>query len=123
VRHFMTMLYTSGGVKREEKLGYTKDVIYRRHLVSTVSVTYNPLNTIRAYFCLVDNAGVDLLGSSTRVPSDESTVFLRKRRAFGPWRIKPSVQRDRPRRVSGWWTAAVRSVAKEVVNIILGMEM
>ena len=62
----MTMLYTSGGVKREEKLGYTKDVIYcRRHLICTVSVTYNPLNTIRVYFCLVDNVGVNLLGSST----------------------------------------------------------
>ena len=86
-----------------------------------VSVTYNPLNTIRTYFCLTDNV-TDLLGSSTWVPSDESTFFLCERRAFGPWRTKPSVQRDRPLRVSGWWIAAVRSVAKEVVNIILGNE-
>lgn len=93
-----------------------------RHL-SVRYLTYNPLNSIRAYFCLVDNRGIDLLRSSTRVPLDESTDFFRERKAFGPWRIKPSVQRDRPRSVSGWWTAAVRSVANEVVNIILGMEM
>jgi hypothetical protein len=121
VRHFMTMLYTYGGVRREEKLGCIKAVTLATS-ICTVSVTYNLLNTIRVYFCLIDNIGIELLRSSTRVLLDESTVFLRERKAFGPWRIKPSVQRDRPRRVSGWWTAAVRSVAKEVVNIILGME-
>jgi hypothetical protein len=77
------------------------------------------LGAMDTYFCLLDD--VRVLWGSIRVASDKSTFFFRKRRAFGPCRIYPNVQRDRPRRVSGWWIAAVRSVAREVVNTILRM--
>lgn len=117
----MIMLYTSGEVNVKTKMGYIKYVLYvASSLYGTCHI--NSLSTIRAYFCLVDDVGIGLFGGSTRVPSGASTLFLRKRRAFGPWKIKSSVQRDRPRRVSGWWTAAVRSVAKVVVKTILRME-
>ena len=43
----------------------------------------------------------------------------RQKPAFGPFITNASVHRDRPRRVSGRWIAAVRSVDKDRMNISL----
>ena len=45
--------------------------------------------------------------------------FRRQKPAFGPFMTNASVHRDRPRRVSGRWMAAARSVDKDRMNINL----
>jgi hypothetical protein len=60
----MTMLYTSGEVNVKTKMGYIIDVL--QVASSLYGICHiNPLSTIRAYSCLVDDVGVDLFGGLT----------------------------------------------------------